>query len=140
MIVYLDTSILLRVLLAQRSALSQWGKWERAYTSELAGVEARRTIDRLRLEAALDDDGVAAAQHELSRLEGSLGRIALTRSVLRRAALPMATAVKTLDALHLATAMIFQERRAVSLIFATHDAQQAIAARALGFTCIGDGH
>jgi prevent-host-death family protein len=28
-------------------------------------------------------------------------------------------------------------RRGVALIFATHDTQQATAARALGFTCIG---
>jgi hypothetical protein len=49
----------------------------------------------------------------------------------------MATAVKTLDALHLASALLFRERREVSMIFATHDAQQATAARALGFVCIG---
>jgi predicted nucleic acid-binding protein len=136
-IVYLDTSILLRVLLGQRPLLAEWGRWERAYTSELAGVEVRRVIDRLRLDGVLDDDGVVAAHEQLARLEGGIGRIGVTRVVLRRASLPMATSVKTLDALHLASALLFQERRAVSLIFATHDAQQATAARALGFTCIG---
>jgi len=65
MILYLDTSVLLRAILAQAPILREWGKWERAYTSELAGVEARRTIDRLRLDAALDDDGVVAAQPSL---------------------------------------------------------------------------
>jgi hypothetical protein len=50
---------------------------------------------------------------------------------------PMATAVKTLDALHLASALLFQERRGASLTFATHDVQQATAARAMGFVCIG---
>ena len=49
----------------------------------------------------------------------------------------MATAVKTLDALHLASALLSQERRGVALVFATHDAQQATAARALGFECVG---
>lgn len=137
MIVYLDTSILLRVLLGQRPRLAEWGSWERAYASELAGVEARRVIDRLRLDGALDDDGVAVAQEQMAHLEAGIGRINLTRGVLRRASLPMATAVKTLDALHLASALLFRERRAVSLVFATHDVQQATAARALGFTCIG---
>jgi predicted nucleic acid-binding protein len=136
-IVYLDTSVLLRVLLGQQPVLAEWGSWERAYTSELAGVEARRVIDRLRLDGTLDDDGVVVAQEQLARLEAGVGWIHLTRVVLRRASLPMATAVKTLDALHLASALLFQERRAVSLIFATHDVQQAGAARALGFTCIG---
>jgi predicted nucleic acid-binding protein len=137
MIVYLDTSTLLRVLLGQRPILPGWGKWERAYSSEIAGVEARRAIDRLRLDGVIDDTAVATAQDELSRLERSIGRISLTRVVLRRAALPMATAVKTLDALHLASALLFQERRGVTMTFATHDAQQATAARALGLVCMG---
>lgn len=137
MIVYLDTSTLLRVLLGQRPILDGWGTWERAYTSELAGVEARRMIDRLRLDGILDDAGVVAAQEELTRIEASLGRIRLTRVVLSRASLPMATAVKTLDALHLASALLFRERRGASLTFATHDVQQASAARALGFACVG---
>lgn len=137
MIVYLDTSTLLRVLLGQRPLLKGWATWERAYTSELAGVEARRVIDRLRLDGALDDTRVVAAQENLARLESALGQIRLTRVVLRRASLPMATAVKTLDALHLASALVFQERRGVPLVFATHDGRQAIAARALGFACIG---
>lgn len=137
MIVYLDTSTLLRVLFGQRPILTGWGTWERAYTSELAGVEARRVIDRVRLDGGLDDAGVVAAQEQLARIEASIGRIRLTRVVLSRASLPMATAVKTLDALHLASAMLFQERRGVPLTFATHDVRQATAARALGFVCIG---
>lgn len=136
MILYLDSSAILRVLLGQRPILDQWGKWERAYTSELAGIESRRVIDRLRLHGALDDDGVADAQERLSQIESSIGRIRLTAVILRRAALPMATVVRTLDALHLASALVFQERRRVPLVFATHDGQQATAARALGFACI----
>jgi predicted nucleic acid-binding protein len=137
MIVYLDTSAALRVLLQQPNPLPNWGKWERAYSSELLGVEARRVIDRLRLESALDDAGVAAAQQSLEHLERSIGRIALTRTVLRRAAQPMGTVVRTLDAIHLASALLFQERRAIRLVFATHDQQQAVGARALGFECVG---
>jgi predicted nucleic acid-binding protein len=137
MIVYLDTSAALRVLLQQPNHLPNWGKWERAYSSELLGVEARRVIDRLRLESALDDAGVAAAQQSLEHLERSIGRIALTRTVLRRAAQPMGTVVRTLDAIHLASALLFQERRAARLVFATHDQQQAVGARALGFECVG---
>jgi len=136
-IVYLDTSVALRILFRQPDTLKEWGDWEEAYASELLGLEARRTIDRLRLESALEDKGVAEVQEELSRLERSLGRIPLTRPVLDRAARPMATVVKTLDAIHLASALLFQERRREPLVFATHDHQQAIGARALGFKCLG---
>jgi predicted nucleic acid-binding protein len=136
-IVYLDTSTVLRVVLAQSDTLPDFGRWERAYSSELLGVETRRVLDRLRLDSALDDAGLAAAHQEIAKLERSIGRVRLTRLVLRRAALPMPTVVKTLDALHLATALLLQERRGLDVTFATHDGQQAIAARALGFDSIG---
>jgi predicted nucleic acid-binding protein len=135
--VYLDTSTVLRVLLRQPKPLAAWARWERAYASELLHVEACRVIDRLRLEGALDDRGVADAREQLGRIEGAIGSVALSRPVLQRAALPMATVVKTLDAIHLASALLLRERRGLDLSFATHDPQQARAARALGFDCVG---
>ena len=137
MIVYLDTSTVLRALLGQLPVLAGWGNWGEAYSSDLMGVEARRAIDRLRLAAALDDAGVADAHAELARIERSLGRVRLTRRVLARAAQPMATAVRTLDAIHLASALLLRERHSDDLLFATHDRRQAVSARALGFTCVG---
>jgi predicted nucleic acid-binding protein len=136
-IVYLDSSTVLRVLLRQKPILKEWGNWEKAYASEILGLEARRAIDRLRLEAALADETVALLQEELRLVEETLGSIPLTRAVLRRAAMPMATAVKTLDSIHLASALLYQERQGAGVVFATHDAQQAMAARALGLPCIG---
>lgn len=137
MIVYLDTSPVLRVLLRQPKPLALWAQWDRAYTSELLHVEACRVIDRLRLDGMLDDDGVAEARQQLGEIERALATVTLSRPVLQRAALPMATVVKTLDAIHLATAMLLQERGGIALSFATHDPQQARAARALGLHCIG---
>ena len=137
MTVYLDTSIVLRVVLGQPEPLAIWGKWDEACASELLGVEARRALDRLRLERELDDDQVGAFHRALARIDRTVDGIRLTRLVLGRAALPMATPVKTLDALHLASALLWRERRGPDLIFATHDPQQARAARALGFDCIG---
>ena len=133
MIVYLDTSVVLRALLATEDAAPEWGPWERAYSSELMGVEARRTLDRLRLEHALDDDGLADAHDALAATERAIGSIRLTAAVLRRAGQPMPAAVKTLDAIHLASALVFAERREGGLVFGTHDRRQATAARALGF-------
>jgi len=136
-IVYLDTSIVLRALLGQGTSLKKWGQWKAAYSSELLGLEARRVIDRLRLELALDDDGVAQAQQTLLEIEKGIGHILLSRLVLDRASLPMPTVVKTLDAIHLTSALLFQERREEKLVFATHDTRQAIGAQALGFEVIG---
>ena len=137
MTVYLDTSTVLRILLRQPKPLAIWAEWDGAYASELLHVEACRVIDRLRLEGALDDQGIADARQQLGRIESGIASVALSRTVLQRAALPMATVVKMLDAIHLASAMLLRERRGVELSFATHDPQQALAARALGFHCIG---
>ena len=137
MTVYLDASVVLRILLRQPKRLAAWGRWEAAYSSELLGIETRRVIDRLRVQAALNDHELADVHHDLTRIERAIGAIPLTRPVLHRAALPMPTAVKTLDAIHLASALLLRERRIASLTFATHEPQQLRAARALGFECLG---
>ncbi len=136
MIVFVDTSVVLRHLFGQRNSLD-WRGWEPVYASEILSLEARRAIDRLRLEAALDDAGVSHAHEELARLERHIGHVSLTGPVLQRAALPMPTVVKTLDAIHLTSALMLRERKRAPVNFATHDAKQATAARALGFTVLG---
>ena len=52
----------------------------------------------------------------------------LDRLVLRRAAGPFSTPIGTLDAIHLATAQLWMERRNQELTLLTHDRQLAIAA------------
>ncbi len=135
--VYLDSSIVVRVLFRQGKAIEEWGKWDTAFASEILSLEVRRAIDRLRIGGNLDDLGVADAHEELSRIENEVSFIPVTRTVLRRAALPMATVVRTLDAIHLASAILARERGPEPVVFATHDVQQGTAARALGFSCLG---
>ena len=136
MIVYLDSSVVLRPLFDQPGRLKVWGQWKAAYCSELVGVECRRAIDRLRLLSLYDDEQVGQAMERLIKIEGTIRRIRLTKSIVFAAAQTMPTIVKTLDAFHLVSAVAIRDRRGVNLLFATHDAQQATAARALGFTCI----
>ncbi len=50
---------------------------------------------------------------------------------------PASTPLKTLHALHLATARIVRDTSAIDLIFATHDRQLASAAAAMGFDVVG---
>ena len=136
MIVYLDSSVVLRPLLDQPQQLQLWGQWQTAYSNQLLGVECRRAIDRLRLQALYDDKQVAQAMERLGKIEKTIHQIRLTRTILQAASKTMPTVVKTLDAFHLVTAIALRERRGIELLFATHDSQQATAARALGFTCL----
>ena len=137
MTIYLDSSVVARSLVGDGDPLQEWGRWERAYSSELMVVEVRRMLDRLRLERALDDPDLADAHHGLSMTLRVMSLIEVTPEVLRRASQPLPTAVKTLDAIHLASALLFAERTEASVLFGTHDRRQAIAARALGFDVVG---
>lgn len=137
MTLYLDSSIALRVLLDQPGRLATWGRWERAFASELLGLEIRRALDRLRLRRLLEARDVARLLERTALIESAIDLVALTRTVLRRAALPLASPVRTLDSLHLTTALMVQERTDAALVFATHDRRQATAARALGLAVVG---
>lgn len=137
MIVYLDSSIVLGMLTSQTNRWKDWGRWEKAYSSALLYLECRRVVDRWRLKGTFDEQRATHAGEELRRLRRVITRIALTPSVIERASLPMPTLVKTLDAIHLATALMLRERLQHDVIFVTHDAQQATAARALNFETAG---
>jgi predicted nucleic acid-binding protein len=64
-------------------------------------------------------------------------RVDLSLAVLRRAAEPFPTPLGTLDALHLATAVLWGAQQDALPAFATHDQQLGTAARALGMRVVG---
>ncbi len=137
MIAYLDSSVLLRVILGQRNAVKEWRTIERGIASALVEVECLRTLDRLRLSEGFSDEEIALRREAVFRLLEAMEIIDLTRPILTRAAQPLPTALGTLDAIHLATALLWKERRQEDLMLATHDAALAIAARASGFCVVG---
>ena len=137
MIVYLDSSVLLRILLGQRNALKGWKTIEQGVASALVEVECLRTLDRLRLSAGIADEEIAIRRETVFRLLDSTEIVELTRPVLTRAAQPFPTALGTLDAIHLATALLWKEGRGEDLVMATHNVALAIASRASGFRVVG---
>jgi len=136
-IAYLDSSVILRLVLKEPKPLREWAEVDQAVTSALAEVEVLRTLDRLRFSVPTIDPLVLAARREAAFqiLEG-LETIEITRGVLARAAQPLPTPLGTLDAIHLVSAMGWREQFE-SLSFATHDLALATAARASGFQVIG---
>lgn len=129
---YIDSSVVLRRLLKQPGALGRWPGPEVPVTSEMLLVEGLRTLDRLYVQGRLDDGEVAERISALHAMIGSFERVPVSRAVLQRAGSSFPTALGTLDAIHLATALLWMEERDEPLIFLTHDAQQALAARACG--------
>jgi uncharacterized protein len=137
MIAYLDSSVILRVVLGQKNRLKEWEQVKTGVVSALAEVECLRTLDRLRLMENLADLEIASRRELVFRLLQALDVVEITRPVLSRAAQPLPTQLGTLDAIHLATALLFKEQSAVDLAMATHDHALATAARASGFPVIG---
>ena len=136
MIVYLDTSVVLRVLFHEPNPVKVWGKWDKAYSSSLWRVEALRTVDRLRLSGDLSDEEVADLARDIRVVHETLLIQPLNDSILQRASESFPTVVGTLDALHLATALAIREFDKLDLLL-THDLRLGTAARSLGFEVTG---
>jgi len=134
---YLDSSVILRVILGQPGRLRQWRKVELGVGSGLVEVECLRTLDRLRLTGILTDKELATRREIVYRLTEEMEIVEPTTVVLRRASQPLPTPLGTLDAIHLATAILWRELRNEELTVATHDRALATAARSTGFRVIG---
>ncbi len=137
MIAYLDSSVVLRVVLGQRGSLREWRAIETGIASALLEVECLRTLDRLRLLEGIAEGEIARRREAVYRIVEALTVIEPTRPVLSRAAQPFPVVLGTLDAIHLATALLWRERSDADLVMATHDAALGLAARAVGFRVIG---
>lgn len=136
MIAYVDSSVLLRIVLGERGTLREWSRITRALSSELIRLECLRTIDRARIRHRLDDAAVAQQRAAvLEQLEG-FEIVPIETGVLERAEEPFPTLLGSLDALHLATALLTRSQ-VPELLFATHDGGLATAARAVGFSVLG---
>jgi len=137
MIAYVDASVLLRVALGQPDALPEWRQLDQGVSSALTVTECLRTLDRLRLRAGLSDAEVAARRATILALTASLDLVEIDAVVLDRAAQPMPTELGTLDAIHLATALLCRDLTRTNLIMATHDTALALGAQAHGLYVVG---
>jgi len=136
-IAYVDTSVLLRVALGQPDALPEWRQIDQGISSALVMTECLRTLDRLRLRAGLSDAEVATRRATILALIASLDLVEIDSIVLDRAAQPMPTELGTLDAIHLATALLWKDLTQTDLAMATHDTALALGARAHGLHVVG---
>jgi predicted nucleic acid-binding protein len=136
-IAYVDASVLLRIVFGESARLREWGAIETAVASPLVEVECLRTVDRFRIEGGLTDYEIAAKREEVYRFMSSVAIVELDRAILTRASQPLSTVLRTLDAIHLASAIAWREQSEEDLTMATHDAALAMASRAHGMKVVG---
>jgi predicted nucleic acid-binding protein len=136
-IAYIDTSALLRVVLREAGALDDLRSYDALVSSELIAVESARTIDRLRLHGSLTSEEAAARLRTVNEWLEAIDLVLVRTPVLSRASEPMPMPLGTLDALHLATALIWRDRMGPLPTLVTHDTTLGLAARAFGFDVRG---
>jgi len=117
--------------------LKEWGRVSEGIASALVEVECLRTLDRLRLIENYADNVIAERREAVYRLMESMEIVEITYPILSRASQPLPTSLGTLDAIHLATALLWKERAGKVLSMATHDVALAVAARASGLPVVG---
>lgn len=137
MTAYVDASVLLRFALGQVDALREWRQVRHGVSSALVMTESLRTLDRLRLRIKLSDEEVARRRGAILQLIASLELIEIDARVLERASQPLPTELGTLDAIHLSSALLWQEMSQTTLTMATHDGALGLAAKAHGLRVVG---
>ena len=121
--IYLDSSVLLADILAEPRSPAETLWEEDLASSQLLAYEV---LNRIHAYGLMTSHG--------GRARGLLARVNLTamsQAALARALGPFPTAVRTLDALHLAT-MEFLRENGASIELASYDNRLLAAARALG--------
>jgi predicted nucleic acid-binding protein len=135
--VYLDSSALLRLILREPGALTDLQTCDALVSSEVTAVEAMRTVDCMRREWTFSADDAAARRASITEWLEAVDVVRLSGVVLAKAAEPFPVSLGTMNAIHLATALLWREQMNQPLVVATHDPNLAAAARAFGFDVLG---
>ena len=133
MVAYLDSSVLLRHILLGEEAIRGALKFPRVVSSELLEIECRRVLYRYRLAGELDDETLTVAGERLDEVLAGIALLEMSQQVKQRAMAPFAVNVRTLDALHVATALMAAEDAGGVAVF-SHDEGMNRCARSLGLT------
>jgi predicted nucleic acid-binding protein len=132
--VYVDSSVVVRHILNGDRALGEAVSPSDAVgSSDLLVVECQRVLQRERMAGHLDDRQYSETVLLLEAIVERLTIIEMGPAVKRRAAGPFPTVIGTLDAIHLASALLWQETEpGTELRILTLDRQLALCARSLG--------
>lgn len=137
MITYLDASVILRRALSQPGPDLDWDRIVETISSSITEVECFRALDHVRLHGTVDEVRHGRSRELIYAAFESCDVLEIGPAVLSRAAMPLPTSLKTLDAIHLATALVYRDLTGTPLVMATHDRALARASRAMGLEVVG---
>ena len=136
---YFDTSVLIKRYLNERGSTVARSLFRihRFVSCVLAPLEAFSTLTRLRAAGALNERNFGAIIARVASDRRRWELVELTAPILARAEEVLGrTHIRTLDALHVASALAFEERFRRVLPFVTADERQKQAAQQMGLQVI----
>jgi len=129
---YVDSSVLLRHLLAGDEDFGRVKEFAKAGSSELLYIECSRVIYRYRMEAMITDNQLEEAMMRFNEIYDALFIFEISSKVKKRSAASFPTAVGTLDAIHLSTALLWAEQEEEPMSIFTFDEQMKTCAHSMG--------
>lgn len=131
-IVYADTSALVKLVVGEAetaAATEAFNAWDQVATSEITAIELVRAFSRARADGRAD----VADDRTLLEVLAGLQIVPLTDDVRALAATALPVELRTLDAIHLASALTLGDELAA---VATYDHRLRAAAEAAGVTVL----
>ncbi len=137
MIAYIDTSVVLRIIFGEPHRLPVPSKVQGLFANEILKIECFRTLERMRLSLNFSEKEMVEYSVNLNQALRSINLIKFDQSIGERACQAFPITIKTLDAIHLSTALLWKGKKEKEMIFLTHDEQLGKTAAAVGFTVLG---
>ena len=130
---YIDSSVILQILLGSNNSIIDFSQYAHKISSELLIIECNRVVDRYRLEGLLNDEQTSDVKQNLQKMTDGMFIVEISETVKLRARGSFPTVIGTLGSIHLSTAILWKEyEKTDELIIISHDKQMCLCARALG--------
>lgn len=136
--VYFDSSIVLRHAVMDKNSLRNPEDFvANGATSALTRIECFRVLDRWKITREVREEVIVQAWTITREFLAILRTIPISALVVESASQSFPIALKSLDAIHLASALLLRRKSESRITMLTHDTKLALAATAMDLNVIG---
>lgn len=134
---YVDASVLIRFLLEHPQHLHLPSIQGEFICSELTVLECKRVLIRYRLDGEFTDDSYASAVDYLEDILKRIKILKMNSNVFKKALVNWGIVLGSLDSLHLASALLYQEETGIDVQILTHDKVLGKTAKLMNLKVLG---
>ena len=129
---YFDSSVILRFAIGHENAIHDFSPYTyKASTSAITIIECLRVLDRWRITKEISDKKLVDSRTICLQILNGLRIVSIDDSIVSLASQTFPIALKSLDAIHLATAIHLQNETKHGILLLTHDIKLQMAAIAM---------